>query len=153
MNTPATRQRQSTAPARPTGHDSAPSGAASPQKGAQALVLILPWPPTINTYWRRVGNRTILSKVARDFRAAALSELHGVQRFAPEHRLRVHLFLNPPTRQAFDVDNRAKGPLDALQHAGVIPDDSQVDFLSIERGPVIKKGRLTVTIETIKEEA
>jgi len=29
---------------------------------ADAVSLILPWPPSTNRYWRHVGNRTLISR-------------------------------------------------------------------------------------------
>ena len=39
-----------------------------------------------------------------------------------------------------------KATLDALTHAGVWLDDSQIDLLSVERAQVVKGGELRVTI-------
>ena len=64
-------------------------------------------------------------------------------------RLAVTITVNPPDKRKRDIDNLAKAPLDALTHAGLWLDDSQIDKLSIERGPVTKGGQIHITISTI----
>jgi crossover junction endodeoxyribonuclease RusA len=39
----------------------------------------------------------------------------------------------PPDARRRGLDNLLKAPLDGLQHAGVVVDDSQFDALSIKR--------------------
>ena len=48
-----------------------------------------------------------------------------------------------------DIDNRAKPLLDALQHAKVFIDDSQVDRLILERKEIIPGGMCEVFIQEI----
>ena len=50
----------------------------------------------------------------------------------------------PPDLRRRDLDNLLKPTLDALQHAGVYEDDSQVDLLMTRRGGVVPGGRLAV---------
>ena len=67
-------------------------------------------------------------------------------------RLAVSMVACPPDRRARDLDNVLKATLDALTHAGVWLDDSQIDLLSVERAQVVKGGELRVTI-SVKEAA
>jgi len=61
--------------------------------------------------------------------------------------LAVEATFTPPDRRGRDVDNLAKALLDALQHAGVMRDDSQVRRLVLEmEDPAPKQGRTVVTI-------
>ena len=62
-------------------------------------------------------------------------------------RLRVTITLNPPDKRRRDIDNFAKAIFDALTHAQVWLDDSQVDDLRIIRGPVMRYGEAIVEIE------
>lgn len=108
------------------------------------LTLELPWPPSMNRMWRNVGGRTLLCKPGRDYRqqvAMLVRERHQIT-----SRLSVAITAYPPDRRRRDLDNMLKAPLDALTHAGVWLDDSQIDRLSISRGEVCKGGRLVVTI-------
>jgi crossover junction endodeoxyribonuclease RusA len=45
-----------------------------------------------------------------------------------------------------DIDNRVKAALDALTHAGVYDDDSQIDELFVARGDIVKGGRCQVMV-------
>lgn len=95
------------------------------------LQILLPWPPTVNTYWRRVGNRTVLSRAGRRFRAEVVGIVGGLSRL--EGRLAVAIDLYPPDRRRRDIDNVVKAVLDALQHGGLYGDDSQIDQLTVTR--------------------
>lgn len=114
------------------------------------MTLTLPWPPSVNRYWRRVGKKTILSAEARAYRATSMQEVYfqGRERFGSA-RVRVTITAYPPDKRARDLDNLCKGVLDALQFAGVFDDDSQVDDLRIVRADAVRRGRLIVQIETV----
>ncbi|WP_134871266.1 RusA family crossover junction endodeoxyribonuclease, partial [Cronobacter sakazakii] len=58
----------------------------------------------------------------------------------------VEITLYPPDARRRDIDNYNKALFDALTHAGVWEDDSQVKRMLVEWGPVIKKGRVEITI-------
>ena len=116
----------------------------------EALRLTLPWPPSVNHYWRRVGNRTLISKEGRRFRRRVLVTLK-TQRIEPmTDPLAVRVVAHPPDRRRRDLDNIAKSLLDALEHGGVYEDDSQIDRLSIERASVVKGGAVIVEINSIE---
>ncbi len=66
-------------------------------------------------------------------------------------RLSVKILVNPPDRRRRDIDNFTKVPLDALTHAGVWMDDSQIDELYVRRLPVKKGGEITVQIEQLND--
>ena len=110
----------------------------------------LPYPPSINHYWRRVGNRTPISKEGRLFRKRVLATLK-IQHIEPmTGPLAVRVVAHPPDRRRRDLDNIAKSLLDALEHGGVYEDDSQIDRLSIERASVVKGGAVMVEINAIE---
>jgi len=52
----------------------------------------------------------------------------------------------PPDRRCRDLDNLQKPVLDALEHAGVYEDDSQIDLLVTRRREVVQNGRLQVDV-------
>lgn len=65
-------------------------------------------------------------------------------------RMKVALVLSPPDKRKRDLDNYLKATLDAMTHAGVFVDDSQIDALSIERGEVEPRfGGVVVSINLI----
>lgn len=103
----------------------------------------LPLPPSMNCYWRRTGNRTYLDKRALAFREAVLAA--DIPHFGGQ-RLCVKVVLHPRSKARCDLDNYLKPLLDALEHAGVMDDDEQVDQLEVRRGDVMPPGRLLVQI-------
>jgi len=45
-----------------------------------------------------------------------------------------------------DIDNYNKALFDALTHAGIWEDDSQIKRMLVEWGPVTQKGKVEITI-------
>lgn len=113
----------------------------------------LPWPPSANTYYRRVGAKTLISAAGREYKAA-VAKLCAAARI-PRHdgRLAVVVEAFPPDRRRRDLDNMLKGVLDSLTHGGAWEDDSQIDDLRIVRGPVKQGGSVTVRIALIGGES
>ena len=106
----------------------------------------LPYPPSINHYYRRVGFRTLISREGRCYRREVVARL-AARRVNPlRGRLSVVVHVFPPDRRKRDLDNALKCLLDSLQHAGVFVDDSQIDDLRIRRGPVVPAGKVLVFI-------
>lgn len=113
--------------------------------------LILAWPPTVNTYWRNVQGRVLISKRGREYRRhvaeQVLIQVRG-RRFT-DQRLALRVDCYPPDRRKRDLDNLAKGVLDSLAKAGLYNDDSQIDDLRLVRArrPSDRGGHIVVTIE------
>lgn len=63
----------------------------------------------------------------------------------------VAIVFYPPNLVRRDLDNFLKAPLDALTHAGVWVDDSQVKKLTIEWGPIIKGGKIEILISEVNK--
>lgn len=125
------------------------------------MIFRLPWPPSVNHYWRHVGRKTLLSAEGRSYRrtvAAALLDqstelgfIAGITRpTIYTAALAVTITAHQADGRRRDLDNLIKATLDALQHAGLYEDDNQVDQLTICRahGPA-KPSFLTVTVEPI----
>jgi len=115
--------------------------------------LILPFPPSVNHYYRRVGSRTLISRQGREYRTQVCGLLaggRGGDRKPPAGgRIALCMDAFPPDRRRRDLDNLQKSVLDSLQHAGVYEDDSQIDLLTARRGWVLDGGRLSVRIEPL----
>ena len=112
------------------------------------ISLTLPWPPSVNRIWRRVGNKTILSAEGREFRKIVqdICAINGLSGKRIAGRLSVSITANPPDRRKRDIDNLQKAPLDALTHAAVWEDDSQIDELLIRRDRIVSGGSIQITI-------
>jgi len=113
------------------------------------VLLTLPYPPSINHYWRRVGHRTLISREGRTFRKGVCALLGGGGPRKPPAGGRIALALDafPPDRRRRDLDNIQKPVLDALEHAGVYEDDSQIDLLLTRRRERTPGGRLEVALD------
>ena len=128
-------------------HISAMHGVTMPQR-LRSLTLDLPFPPTVNGYWRNIGdNRTIISKQGRIFRQE-VAEIVMANRAAWKIAKPVCVFVtySPPDRRVRDLDNYAKALFDSLTHAGVWADDSQIREMHIAWGKTGKPGSTRITI-------
>ena len=113
------------------------------------IVLHLPWPPTINSYYKvtQHGQRYLDVKV-REFRSAVELAVHEqcptLDKLTEPLFMEVYLF--PPDNRKRDLDNYMKGLLDALTEAGIWADDSLINQLHIYRGVTVKPGSVRVEI-------
>ncbi len=120
------------------------------------ITLELPFPPSVNHYWRKGRNVTYISKEGQHFIqdvAAIVTRAFLANDWQPwgeDVRLNVALVLHAPTRRKYDIDNRIKATLDALVKAGLFEDDEQVDTLGVSRGEYRKNaGCCYVTITPV----
>lgn len=92
----------------------------------------LPWPPSVNQYWRFFQGRAILSLRGRQYRKAVADAVlaQGAARHL-EGPVRVAIEAARPDKRRRDLDNLLKGVLDGLAHAGVYADDQQIVDLRI----------------------
>jgi len=114
------------------------------------MKLTLPFPPSVNSYWRNTPKGVLISASGRSFRANALAAIMEQLRRAPKPitvNVDVSVILYPPTRQRRDLDNYQKALFDSLTHAGIWADDSLISRFTVEWGEVTPKGKSEVTIE------
>ena len=111
--------------------------------------LTLPFPPSINRYWRRVNGRVLISAAGRKYRTdVELVCLLAGRRGVGSIPVAVSIDAWFPDRRRRDLDNVLKAPLDALTAAGIWDDDSQVQALSIRKAGLDQHNpRLEITLE------
>lgn len=117
------------------------------------MILSLPYPPSINHYWRHNRGRTHISAEGKFYRERILARLLADPQ-APLHgrlegRLAVTILVSPPDNRRRDLDNVQKALFDALQHAGLYRDDEQIDDIHIMRRCKFPGGMVMLTIEQI----
>lgn len=108
----------------------------------------LPWPPSVNHYYRHVGSKVLISRDGRKYREMIVSRFRSenVQIFRCPVELSIELY--PPDRRRRDIDNSQKCLLDAFTHAGLYEDDSQVHRLVVtKREPMPPDGMAYVRIK------
>lgn len=113
------------------------------------LEIHLPYPPSVNRYWRTFRGRMILSAEGRIYRQRVEAIVRG-QVEPMRGRLSVHVKAWMPDKRTRDLDNLNKAVLDALAHAGVYADDGQIDQLAVTRmGFKPPTGALVVEVSSI----
>ena len=118
------------------------------------LEFTLPWPPSVNHYWRMYRGRMVIGARGRAYRIAAIQAIN--EQRVPTERLggllQVGLLAYPPDRRRRDLDNLQKALLDSVVAAGVIEDDSNIDDLRVVRGRVLPGGQVAVVIRPCTSE-
>lgn len=135
-----------------------------------SISITTPYPPTVNHYWQaRVelasgkwpppatpGRRVKFSicRAGREFRRQVGTEIMVARAEALRSGLKLPFagpvfivaMVYPPDLRKRDLDNILKPLLDALQHNGLIVDDSDVSQLMVKRCRPVKGGRVEVTV-------
>lgn len=113
------------------------------------MKLILPFPPSVNRYWRHpnkgaFAGKSLISAAGRKFQSAACAAIVEQLRRLPKPTsapAAVEIVLFPPDNRIRDLDNYNKALFDALTHAGVWEDDSQVKECWWSGDRLSRKGR------------
>ena len=115
-----------------------------------ALEFDLPWPPSVNNYYRHVGPRVLISRAGRRYRTMCVSRLGGLEKLSGAVSLSLECY--PPDRRRRDLDNLLKCLQDSITAAGVLEDDSQIKHLDVRMGePVPPEGLVYIRLEEIEE--
>lgn len=113
------------------------------------IMIELPWPPTVNTYFTVARGRKILSSKGRKYKKDIVARFSSKSPLTG--RLKVELLAYPPDKRKRDLDNLVKAVLDALDESNIFEDDSQIDDLRIIRKEKVKDGCLLACIEEIEQ--
>jgi crossover junction endodeoxyribonuclease RusA len=118
----------------------------------------LPWPPSVNTYWRHptrgpLAGKHLISEKGRLYRKQVINEM---EKFQTEWQLHepiendivVEIYAFPPDNRRRDLDNILKSLLDSLEHSGLFLDDNQIISLTVHRGMKVKDGIVYIEMNT-----
>ena len=113
------------------------------------ITLELPFPPSVNCYWRKCQHGMYITARGKQFRqdvGIIVKQQSFVDCMPFAGRLEVRVGFYPPDRRRRDLDNVFKALLDAMEHAGLYNDDEQIDYLSIERHEKVQGGKVTIEL-------
>lgn len=115
-----------------------------------SLKMILPWAPSLNTYWRSLrkgplAGRVLISERGRQYRTL-VALIARKANACVQGKVAVHITAYPPDKRHRDLDNLFKGVLDSLQDARIFENDSLIDDLHIVRREIRTGGELHVTV-------
>ena len=110
----------------------------------------LPYPPSVNHYYRHVGPRVLISKAGRKYREIVVARLRSRGIEPLNGGIELWLEAYPPDRRRRDLDNLLKCVLDAMQYAGAYGDDSQIVRITAEKHePMPPDGMLYIRMEEL----
>jgi crossover junction endodeoxyribonuclease RusA len=111
------------------------------------MTLLVPYPPSVNTYWRHVGRTVLVSAKGRAYRQNICAAIPPMQPLLGRVEIKIDVY--PPDNRRRDLDNVLKALLDGLRAAGVYADDSQIDHLDVLRCVVFPGGKCVVELSEI----
>lgn len=119
-------------------------------------VYRLPWPPSVNHYYRHTARGVFIGKAGKTYRKNVCMLRRPPRPL--EGRLGVRADMHPPGAGRFDLDNLGKALLDAMQRAGFYANDEQIDDLRFVRRDPAEfapgvEGLVVVTLWVIGEDA
>jgi crossover junction endodeoxyribonuclease RusA len=113
--------------------------------------LTLPYPPSVNSYWRHSRGRHYISHEGKEFRTEVWAETIRQRSGAPPIRgpIQVQVVAQPPDARYRDVDNIQKALFDALKYGRLYVDDHQIiSFCATWEAP-IERGRVIVEVSAV----
>lgn len=126
---------------------------------SQVYKFHLPFPPSVNSIWRRGAGKTYLSARAVAYRKAAAESMkvQGLIGEAIAVPVRVIIAVQLPDKRKRDLDNLAKLPFDSLTACGFWKDDDLIDDFRIVKADLLdrdydrytKKGRLILIVTPV----
>lgn len=102
----------------------------------------LPYPPSVNRYWRNFRGRMVLSKEGRAYKKRVAELLDGLRPIGGGVSITIHAYR---PRKIGDLDNILKGALDALS-GYMYFDDKQIVMILAHRYDDKEYPRLEVTV-------
>lgn len=93
--------------------------------------VYLPYPTSLNSNYRAVGGRVLLSEKYRAWKKLAAQELQVQKVPRLSGPCALYITLRPPDKRKRDADNPLKSILDCLKSYGVIEDDNNQVVLEL----------------------
>lgn len=116
------------------------------------IEVTLPWPPSVNHYWRSYRGMVVISEAGRKYRTAVAEQVFLQTRGkTTTGKLKVTIEAWRPDNRRRDLDNLLKAVLDSMGHAGLYIDDSLIVDLRIYWAAEIA-GMLKIKIEELNEQ-
>lgn len=118
----------------------------------EMIELTLPWPPSVNHYWKMWQGRIVVGTEGKKYRKAVMDQIliqRGIKSI--QGKMKVTIEAWRPDNRRRDLDNLLKATLDSLTHAGLYYDDSLIVDLRIYWAPEVG-GMLKVKIEELDEQ-
>jgi crossover junction endodeoxyribonuclease RusA len=113
------------------------------------IEITLPWPPSLNTYWRQYNGRAILSEKGRSYRRAVMTLCLQQRVETITGPIKMEIVAYRPDNRKRDLDNLLKAALDGMAKGLIYEDDAQIKDLSIRWAETIG-GMLKIKIEVIQ---
>lgn len=115
-------------------------------------MIVLPYPPSLNRYYRNVRGRTLISEAGRVYRGLVVQEALVARPVRFEGPLQIQVDAWLPDARRRDCDNLGKAVFDAMQHAGYYADDSQIVDMRIRKVGIDRhRPRLEVTLREVRQ--
>ena len=113
----------------------------------------LPYPPSLNGYWRNFRGRHIISKRGREYVKLVAEKMLEIKLHSEMISANVNfeMTINPPTLRKYDVDNFTKGVFDALTKCNFWIDDDQVQKLTVKKGEKVKGGNVEIIVTCLND--
>lgn len=113
------------------------------------IEIDLPYPPSVNHYWRVGRGRVYLSAEGRGYKARVASRLRASRLRCLTGPVSMLLLLHPPDRRRRDLDNAMKALWDAIVRGGVLEDDSQIRHVEAYMLEPEKGGKVRLLLQPL----
>ncbi len=114
------------------------------------IEIELPYPPTVNHYYKYVRGRVFITTRGRKYREAVCYLIRANRLREIFYPIEMEIDWYLPDRRKRDIDNILKSLLDAMERGRLYENDSQIVKLTIEKHSIVKGGRVIVRIKEIK---
>lgn len=111
--------------------------------------LELPWPVSLNAYYRIRQNRIMVTAEARNYRQKACFLAYRLRRAFWHDKIYLKIEAYPPNKRKFDIDNVLKCLIDSLQEAKIFENDSQIETILIEKKEIQDPAKVIISISKI----